>query len=104
MIFSLIRDVAKEVRLDWKNVKNIDKRNARKYIVELETVCPTKIGVDEIAYESGHKYLTIVRDIDLGKVIWVGEGRKKETLEKSYTKKEALEKSYTKKEAFRNLR
>jgi len=79
-----IKDVANEVRLDWKNVKNIDKRNARKYVVELENVSPLKIGVDEIAYESGHKYLTVVRDIDLGKVIWVGESRKKETLDKFF--------------------
>lgn len=80
-----IKDVANEVRLDWKNVKNIDKRNARKYVIELENVSPTKIGVDEIAYESGHKYLTVVRDIDLSKVIWVGENRKKETLDKFFS-------------------
>ena len=79
-----IKDVAKEVRLDWKNVKNIDKKNARKYIIDLEQVSPRRIGVDEIAYEKGHKYLTVVRDIELGKVIWVGKDRKKETLDEFF--------------------
>lgn len=42
---------------------------------------PVRIGVDEVAYQKGHNYLTIVRDIDLGKVIWVGFNRTKETLD-----------------------
>jgi len=45
----------------------------------LRNIKPVRIGVDEIAHEKGHKYLTIVRDLDAG-VIWVGEKRKKETL------------------------
>lgn len=79
-----IKDAAKEMRIGWSTAKNIDKRNARKYIVDLEQASPEKIGVDEIAYEKGHKYLTVVRDADLGKVIWVGKSRKKETLDKFF--------------------
>jgi len=81
-----IKDVSKEMRIGWETVKTIDKRNAMKYIVDFENVNPTKIGVDEIAYEKGHKYLTVVRDIDLGKVIWVGKGRKKEDLDVFFKK------------------
>ena len=76
-----IKDVAKEMRISWGAVKHIDKKNLRKYLIPLDAAAPVKLGVDEIAYEKGHKYLTIVRDADLGKVIWVGEGRKKETLD-----------------------
>jgi len=36
---------------------------------------------DMISYHKGRKYLTIVRDLDMGKVIWIGIGRKKETLD-----------------------
>ena len=35
----------------------------------------TKIGVDEIAYKRGHKYLTVVVDHDSGDVVWVCEGK-----------------------------
>ena len=34
-----------------------------------------------IAYQKGHNYLTIVRDLDLNKVIWVGRDRKEQTVD-----------------------
>ena len=42
------------------------------------------IGVDEISYRKGHKYLTIVRDFDLNAVIWIGINRRKETLDEFF--------------------
>jgi len=93
-----IKDVAEEMRLSWGAVKNIDKKNARKYVVDLSTVSPLRIGVDEIAYTKGHNYLTVVRDVDLGKVIFVGEGRRKESLD-GFFKKLGLIKSWKIKEA-----
>lgn len=88
-----ISDAAKELCMGWEAVKNIDKRNARKYVVDLNNITPKRIGVDEIAYEKGHKYLTIVRDIDQGKVIWIGKARKKETLDKFFSEL-GIEKSW----------
>lgn len=35
----------------------------------------TRIGVDEIAYRKGRKFLTVVADHDTGRVVFVGEGR-----------------------------
>lgn len=93
-----IKDTAKEMRIGWEATKSIDKKNARKYIVDLDNVSPKRIGVDEIAYEKGHKYLTIVRDVDLKKVIWVGKGRKKATLNEFF-KKLGIKKSWGIKEA-----
>jgi transposase len=34
-----------------------------------------RIGVDEIAYRKGRKFLTIVTDHDTGRVVWLAEGR-----------------------------
>jgi transposase len=76
-----IKDVATEMSISWNAVKLIDKKHLRKYLVPLGEANPEEIGVDEIAYEKGQKYLTVVRDAVIGKVIWVGEGRKKETLD-----------------------
>jgi transposase len=81
-----IKDVAIEMGISWNTVKLIDKKHLRKYLVPLDEANPLNLGIDEIAYEKGHKYLTVVRDIDLGKVIWVGEGRKKETLDEFFHK------------------
>jgi len=79
-----VKDVAEEFQLSWQTVKDIDKNEMRKYIAPLSEAHPERIGIDEIAYEKGHTYLTVVRDIDLRKVIWVGEGRKKEDLNRFF--------------------
>ncbi len=41
------------------------------------------LGVDEIAWHKGHKYLTLVYQLDAGcrRLLWVGQHRKKKTLE-----------------------
>ena len=40
----------------------------------------TRIGIDEISYKKGHKYLTVVVDHDSGRLVWAGVGRESETL------------------------
>src|SRR2546430_2634158 len=44
-----------------------------------------RIGVDEVSYRKGHRYLTVVADHDRdGAVIWVGEGKSGATLEQFF--------------------
>lgn len=80
-----IQDVSKLLGLHWTTVKHIDKKYLGRLVKGLEDIHPTRIGVDEITYQKGHKYLTVVRDIDLKKVIWIGFKRKKETLDQFFT-------------------
>jgi len=61
------------IGVNWKAVKQIDKKYLEKNKIGLEYSNPKRIGVDEVAYQKGHKYLTVVRDVDLHQVIWVGE-------------------------------
>jgi transposase len=42
------------------------------------------LGVDEISYAKGHKYATVVYDLVKAKVVWVGEGKGKDTLNKFF--------------------
>ena len=74
-----LTDVAEMAMINWRTAKRIDKKKLQERFKNLKKIHPTRIGVDEIAHEKGHKYLTIVRDLDAG-VIWVGEKRKEETL------------------------
>ena len=80
-----LTDVSKLFSMPWRAVKQIDKKYLAKNLVGLEHSNPTRIGVDEVAHQKGHKYLTIVRDIDKHRVIWIGEGRKKEILDSFFT-------------------
>jgi len=73
-----IKEVSEIAGIDWRAIKQIDKKYLAKNKVGLEYTTPKKIGVDEVAHQKGHKYLTIVRDVDEHKVIWIGEKRKKE--------------------------
>jgi transposase len=42
------------------------------------------IGIDEISYKKGHRYLTIVYDLDRHHVVWVGEGKGRETIDRFF--------------------
>jgi transposase len=44
-----------------------------------------RIGIDEISYKRGHKYLTIVVDHDSRRVLWIAEGRSKAVLTTFFT-------------------
>jgi transposase len=39
-----------------------------------------RIGIDEISYKRGHKFLTVVVDHDTGRLVWVAPGRDRATL------------------------
>lgn len=46
---------------------------------------PSKMSVDEVAWQKWHKYVTNVIDIELRKVIWNHDGRGKSTLDAFFT-------------------
>ncbi len=77
-------DVAKMCHIDWNTVKTIDKKNLALQRVGLDSISPKGIGIDEVAYEKGHKYFTIVRELKENRVIWIGIGRKKEVLDQFF--------------------
>jgi transposase len=39
-----------------------------------------RIGIDEISYKRGHRYLTVVVDHDSGRLVWAAKGHDKKTL------------------------
>ena len=74
-----IRSVAIKYHLRWELVKDVEKRYlARKY-ARTPTAHVRKIGIDEIHIGTNpnrtHRYLTIVRDLQNGAVIHVGDGK-----------------------------
>jgi transposase len=43
-----------------------------------------RIGIDEISYKRGHKYLIVIVDHDTGRLVWAAPGRDKATLNKFF--------------------
>ena len=44
-----------------------------------------RIGIDEISYKRGHRYLIVVVDHDRGRLVWAGPGRNDAALTSSST-------------------
>ncbi len=43
-----------------------------------------RIGIDEISFRRGHKYLMVVVDHDTGRLVWAAEGHDRKTLQKFF--------------------
>ena len=69
---STIKDVANELPLDWKTVKNLEKEYMREKLHRAGENNPIKIGIDEISMKKGHRYKIVVSDLEKRKPIWFG--------------------------------
>lgn len=58
-----ISDVARELHLDWRAVKELDKQYMREQLRRIGTPGPKGIGIDEIAIPKGHTYRIVVSDL-----------------------------------------
>ncbi|MFQ5500591.1 MAG: ISL3 family transposase [Candidatus Zixiibacteriota bacterium] len=75
---------AKAFGLSWDQVRHIDSRIIKQEQGRQSWVGLRRICVDEKAIGRGHDYITIVSDLDVHRVVFVVEGRKKSSLNKFY--------------------
>lgn len=76
---SSIKDVAKELHLDWKTVKDLEKQYMREQLRRTGKARPKVIGIDEISVRRGHEYRIVVSDLEKHKPIWFGGQDRTET-------------------------
>ena len=67
-----IRDVARELKLDWDTVKTLEMQYMRAQIKRAGTPGPRAIGIDEISIRKGHTYRIVVSDLHRKRPIWFG--------------------------------
>lgn len=72
--------VARHLKLDWKLVKRCEVAVLREEFGGTDTSELRLLAIDEIALLKGYRYMTVVLDYETGRVVWMGEGRRKETL------------------------
>jgi transposase len=72
------------LRISWDEAWGLMERAVRRGQARKAYKVVRHIGVDEKAAAKGHRYLTLVCDLDEGKVEHVAEDRKKESLEEYY--------------------
>jgi transposase len=82
---SMIPDVAKELHLDWKTVKELDKQYMREQWRRIGTPGPGIIGIDEVSIRKGHSYRIVVSDLVRLRSIWFGgQDRSEESMDQFY--------------------
>jgi transposase len=79
---SAVRDL---LRIAWRTVGSIVTR----VVADAEAATDRfanlrRIGIDEISYKRGHKFLTVVVDHDTGVLLWAHPGRDQKTLAKFF--------------------
>jgi transposase len=67
-----IRDVARDLKLDWHTVKELDKQYMRAQLAAAPPPAPTVIGIDEVSIRKGHSYRIVVSDLVRERPIWFG--------------------------------
>jgi transposase len=68
--------VTRLLRVTWRTVQQIVTRAVTVRAAGIDRLDGLeRIGIDEIAYRKGHRYLTIVVDDATGTIVWAAEGR-----------------------------
>ena len=76
-----IRDVALHLNVGWDLIKDIQKRDLSFRYAKPKLKHLRHIAIDEIAIAKGHRYLTVVMDLESGAVVFVGDGTGADALE-----------------------
>ena len=70
-----ILDVARHLGVSWDVVKDIQKRDLSRRYAKPKLKKLRKIAIDEIAIAKGHRYVTVVLNLESGAVVFVGDGK-----------------------------
>ena len=70
-----IQDVARHLQVCWDTIKDIQKRDLYRRFRKPRLRKLKQIAIDEIAIATGHRYLTVVLNLETGAVVFVGEGK-----------------------------
>jgi len=89
MVIDVLRETsvsgaANLLRLSWEETWRIMKEAVDRGLLRKEKVELKQIGIDEKAIAKGHKYMTLVCNINTGAIEFVGFDRKSETLDEFF--------------------
>jgi len=72
--------VARHFGIGWKTVAAIIRRVVAWGLAKRRKKPLRIIGIDEVSRKKGHRYLTLVYDLQRGQLVWAGKDRTKQTL------------------------
>lgn len=68
----------------WETVDRAAKRLVDEHLDQARLDNLYRIGMDEISYKRGHKYLTVIADHDTGRVVWVSLDRNRQAVDEFF--------------------
>jgi transposase len=74
--------VAAQLQLSWDEIHAIQRRAVRRGLARRKAEPIKFIGIDEKAYKTGRIYVTLVNDLDRGRVLFVTEDREEKSLDR----------------------
>lgn len=77
-----LQDVANHLSVSWDTVKEIHSIYLERHYSPPSLKGVENIGIDEFAVKKGHIYKTIVVDLDTGRILYVGDGKGVDALDK----------------------
>lgn len=77
-----LSDVARLAHLGWDTVKEIVKSDLRKRYANIPLRGLQRLAIDELYLGKKMRFITLVIDLDTGRIVWVARGRGKDALRK----------------------
>lgn len=75
-----IKDVARHLGVSWDLVAEIQREQLEKDVRKVKISGVTRIAIDEMAVGKGHRYVSVVLDLESGAAIHVAEGKAAESI------------------------
>jgi transposase len=76
--------VTRLLRVAWVTVGRIVERVVGRKLDDKRLEELYVIGLDEVSYRKGHKYLSVIANHETGTPVWMGEGRSRQTIGKFF--------------------
>jgi len=73
--------VAKQFQVNWKTVASVIRRVVAWGLARRRKRPLRVLGIDEVSRKRGHRYLTLVHDLERSELVWIGKERTTATVE-----------------------
>lgn len=75
-----LADVANFVGVSWDTVKIYDKLQLENFFAEIDLSHARHLAIDEFSLHKGHRYATVVMDIENRQVLWICKGKTRKAI------------------------
>jgi len=79
--FMTLEDVSRHLGISWDTVKEIQRRRLEIRYSRPKLKQVRQMAIDEISIGKGHRYVTVVLDLESGAVVFVGQGKGADALD-----------------------